>query len=57
MALGYLPLPEAMMIGYAAPLMVVALSAIILAEVVRDLPLDGDGDRLHPASRLSCGRA
>ena len=35
MALGYLPLPEAMMIGYAAPLMVVALSAIILAEVVR----------------------
>lgn len=35
MALGYLPLPEAMMIGYAAPLMVVALSAIILSEVVR----------------------
>ncbi len=35
MALGYLPLPEAMMIGYAAPLMVVALSAIVLAEVVR----------------------
>jgi drug/metabolite transporter (DMT)-like permease len=34
-ALGYLPLPEAMMIGYAAPLMVVALSAIILHEVVR----------------------
>jgi drug/metabolite transporter (DMT)-like permease len=35
LALGYLPLPEAMMIGYAAPLMVVALSAIILHEVVR----------------------
>lgn len=35
LALGYLPLPEAMMIGYAAPLMVVALSALILAEVVR----------------------
>ena len=35
MALGYLPLPEAMMIGYAAPLMVVALSALILSEVVR----------------------
>ncbi len=35
MALGYLPLPEAMMIGYAAPLMVVALSAIILSEIVR----------------------
>jgi drug/metabolite transporter (DMT)-like permease len=35
LALGYLPLPEAMMIGYAAPLMVVALSAIILSEVVR----------------------
>lgn len=35
LALGFLPLPEAMMIGYAAPLMVVALSAIILAETVR----------------------
>ncbi len=35
LALGYLPLPEAMMIGYAAPLMVVALSAIVLHEVVR----------------------
>lgn len=35
MALAYLPLPEAMMIGYAAPLMVVALSAIILGEIVR----------------------
>ena len=34
-ALGFLPLPEAMMIGYAAPLMVVALSAIILHEIVR----------------------
>ncbi len=34
-ALGFLPLPEAMMIGYAAPLMVVALSAIMLGEVVR----------------------
>jgi len=34
-ALGFLPLPEAMMIGYAAPLMVVALSAIILGEIVR----------------------
>ena len=34
-ALGFLPLPEAMMIGYAAPLMVVALSAIILCETVR----------------------
>jgi drug/metabolite transporter (DMT)-like permease len=35
LALGFLPLPEAMMIGYAAPLMVVALSAVILGEVVR----------------------
>jgi drug/metabolite transporter (DMT)-like permease len=35
LALGYLPLPEAMMIGYAAPLMVVALSALVLAEPVR----------------------
>ena len=35
LALGFLPLPEAMMIGYAAPLMVVALSAIVLHEVVR----------------------
>jgi drug/metabolite transporter (DMT)-like permease len=34
-ALGFLPLPEAMVIGYAAPLMVVALSAIILGEIVR----------------------
>lgn len=34
-ALGYLPLPEAMMIGYAAPLMVVVLSALILSETVR----------------------
>jgi drug/metabolite transporter (DMT)-like permease len=35
MALSYLPLPETMMIGYAAPLMIVALSAIILREPVR----------------------
>jgi drug/metabolite transporter (DMT)-like permease len=34
-ALGFLPLPEAMVIGYAAPLMVVALSAMMLGEVVR----------------------
>ena len=34
-ALGFLPLPEAMVIGYAAPLMVVALSALILGEIVR----------------------
>jgi drug/metabolite transporter (DMT)-like permease len=34
-ALAFIPLPEAMMIGYASPLMVVALSAIILHEVVR----------------------
>jgi drug/metabolite transporter (DMT)-like permease len=34
-ALGFLPLPEAMMIGYAAPLMVVVLSAVVLHEVVR----------------------
>jgi drug/metabolite transporter (DMT)-like permease len=32
MALAYLPLPEAMMIGYAAPLMVVALAAFLLSE-------------------------
>jgi drug/metabolite transporter (DMT)-like permease len=32
MALVYLPLPEAMMIGYAAPLMVVALAAFLLSE-------------------------
>ncbi len=35
LALGFLPLPESMMIGYAAPLMVVALSAIVLRETVR----------------------
>ena len=35
MTFGFLPLPEAMMIGYAAPLIVVALSAIILGEAVR----------------------
>jgi drug/metabolite transporter (DMT)-like permease len=34
-ALAYLPLPEAMMIGYAAPLMIVALAAIVLGETVR----------------------
>jgi drug/metabolite transporter (DMT)-like permease len=34
LALAYLPLPEAMTIGYAAPLIVVALSALILAEPV-----------------------
>lgn len=34
-ALGFLPLPESMMISYAAPLMVVALSALILGETVR----------------------
>lgn len=34
-ALGFLPLPESMMIGYAAPLMVVALSALLLGEQVR----------------------
>ena len=34
MALAFLPLPEAMMIGYAAPLMVVALAALILGETV-----------------------
>jgi drug/metabolite transporter (DMT)-like permease len=34
-ALAYLPLPEAMMIGYAAPLMIVALAALILGETVR----------------------
>jgi drug/metabolite transporter (DMT)-like permease len=33
-ALAFLPLPEAMMIGYAAPLMVVALAALILHEGV-----------------------
>ena len=31
-ALAFLPLPEAMMIGYAAPLMVVALAAFMLSE-------------------------
>lgn len=35
LALGFLPLPEQMTIGYAAPLMVVALSAIVLRETVR----------------------
>jgi drug/metabolite transporter (DMT)-like permease len=34
-ALAYLPLPEAMMIGYAAPLIIVALAAMILGETVR----------------------
>ena len=34
-ALAYLPLPEAMMIGYAAPLIIVALAALILHETVR----------------------
>jgi drug/metabolite transporter (DMT)-like permease len=34
-ALAFLPLPEAMMIGYAAPLMIVALAALILGERVR----------------------
>jgi drug/metabolite transporter (DMT)-like permease len=34
-ALAWLPLPEAMMIGYAAPLMMVALAALILHETVR----------------------
>jgi drug/metabolite transporter (DMT)-like permease len=34
-ALAYLPLPEAMMIGYAAPLIIVALAALILGETVR----------------------
>lgn len=34
-ALGLLPLPEAMSIGYAAPLMIVGLAALILGETVR----------------------
>lgn len=34
-ALGYLPLPEKMAIGYASPLIVVALAALILHETVR----------------------
>jgi drug/metabolite transporter (DMT)-like permease len=34
-ALAYIPLPEAMMIGYAAPLLVVVLAAVILHEQVR----------------------
>lgn len=34
-ALSFLPLPEAMMIGYAAPLIIVALAALILGETVR----------------------
>jgi drug/metabolite transporter (DMT)-like permease len=34
-ALAWLPLPEAMMIGYAAPLMMVALAALMLGETVR----------------------
>ena len=33
-ALSFLPLPEAMMIGYAAPLMMVVLAALILGERV-----------------------
>lgn len=34
-ALGFLPLPEAMTIGYAQPIIVVALAALILGETVR----------------------
>jgi drug/metabolite transporter (DMT)-like permease len=34
-ALAFLPLPEAMMIGYAAPLMIVVLAALVLGETVR----------------------
>jgi drug/metabolite transporter (DMT)-like permease len=34
-SLAFLPLPEAMMIGYAAPLMIVVLAALILGEKVR----------------------
>jgi drug/metabolite transporter (DMT)-like permease len=34
-ALRYLPLPEQMAIGYASPLIVVALAAVILGETVR----------------------
>lgn len=34
-ALAFLPLPEAMMIGYAAPLIVVILAAFMLGEAVR----------------------
>jgi drug/metabolite transporter (DMT)-like permease len=34
-ALGFLPLPESMAIGYAAPLMIVVLAALILHETVR----------------------
>lgn len=34
-ALAFLPLPEAMMIGYASPLMIVVLAALILHEPVR----------------------
>ena len=34
-ALGFLPLPEAMTIGYASPLVIVALAALILRERVR----------------------
>jgi drug/metabolite transporter (DMT)-like permease len=34
-ALGFLPLPEAMAIGYASPLIVVLLAAVLLGETVR----------------------
>ena len=34
-ALAFLPLPETMMIGYAAPLIIVALAALLLGETVR----------------------
>lgn len=34
-ALAWLPLPESMMIGYASPLIIVALAALILGETVR----------------------
>lgn len=34
-ALAFLPLPESMMIGYAAPLMIVILAALVLHEDVR----------------------
>jgi hypothetical protein len=51
-ALAYLPLPEAMMIGYASPLIIVVLAALLLGEVVRGYRWSAGlrGDRHHPVA-------
>ena len=56
-ALAFLPLPEVMAIGYAAPLIIVALAALILGETVRLFRWAAVVDRLQSASSSSCGRA